>query len=236
MKNLICFVLLWIATVSEAQESKLPSIYVKLDNGSVFTGLLLEYNPEESYTILIGDNRFTFPVSVIDKLKILDGGETSFQRFSDKTFYHRLSGGLLGNENLVGFTFHYSLSYQLTHRWSAGAGVGIDNYMRSSGYDLFPIFIESRYNILKDGSTPFFFMKSGYSIAKARLSRGQTHAEGGLLLNPGIGVRLGSKNLMVDLYGGVRIQRARYVYAFSDQSITDTHTFKRIEFGLGFMF
>ncbi|HMQ07782.1 MAG TPA: hypothetical protein PKC30_10815 [Saprospiraceae bacterium] len=236
MKNLICFMLWWITTVSVAQENKLPSIYVKLDNGSVFTGLLLEYKADESYTILIGDNRFTFPVSVIDKLKILDDGEISFQRFREKVFYHRLSGGLLGNENLIGFTFHYTFSYQLTHRLSGGAGVGIDNYMRSSGYDLFPIFIESRYNLLKDGSSPFLFLKSGYSIAKARLSRGQTQAEGGLLFNPGLGVRLGSRDLMVDLYGGVRIQRARYVYAFSDQSITDTHTFKRIEFGIGFMF
>ncbi len=235
MKYVSTLIFLILAIIAIAQ-SPLPDVYIKLENGSEFRGSLLEYEDGKSITILIGESRLSFPLNVVKKMKIDGIPGAKFNSFKDNVFYHKISTSILGNENQPGYSFHYSLLYQFNNRWAAGGGVGLDNYLSDSGFNLFPIFLEGRLNILDNSSTPFLFMKTGYALAKTMESRGQFNAAGGFLFNPGVGVRLGSGGLMVDIFGGVRLQRAEYKYAFSDQFITDTYLFKRLEFGLGFMF
>ena len=85
--------------------------------------------------------------------------------------------------------------------FAAGIGLGYENFNRN----LFPVFLDIRYTLLKNKVSPFFAIKAGYSLSfskkkhydKLTLYYGPVNIEnaylkkgGGLMLHPELGFRI----------------------------------------------
>lgn len=81
--------------------------------------------------------------------------------------------------------------FQLTRNFGVGLGIGKDNYSSRQGEGLYPVFLETRGYLVKNNNAPFYVMRIGYGIAFTSEKFGITQAEGGLMVNPAFGYRLG---------------------------------------------
>ncbi len=98
--------------------------------------------------------------------------------------------------------------YNLTDRWAVGAGTGLSFYEKM----LIPVFGDVRYQIGRERLfTPYVELAAGYSFAPARA------ANGGLFLNPSVGVQFPLKNrLKLQLALGYELQKLERLRTSSD--------------------
>jgi len=89
--------------------------------------------------------------------------------------------------------------YQIDRNFSGGIGVG---YLHYDGGDLFPLFLEYRYNMYMKRFTPYFYGDGGALFSPQNLT-----GESKIFINPGIGVsRAISEKYEINLSAGYMIQ------------------------------
>ncbi len=98
--------------------------------------------------------------------------------------------------------------YNLTDRWAVGAGTGLSFYEKM----LIPAFGDVRYQIgRKRLFTPYVELAAGYSFAPV------STANGGIFLNPSVGVQFPLKNgLKLQLAVGWELQKLERLLTSSD--------------------
>jgi hypothetical protein len=137
------------------------------------------------------------------------------------TFATTLGTGIsLGGISSTPVTWQAIGYYNLTGRWSVGAGTGLSFYEKM----LIPVFGDVRYQIGRERLfTPYVELAAGYSLAPAGT------ANGGLFLNPSAGVQFPLKNrLKLQLAVGYELQKLERLKTSSDSYFDKAFTEKLI--------
>jgi hypothetical protein len=213
------------------------SVKVQLENGHTLVGELVDYIPEVAVTIRFGGgNILEIPMSDIKKLDMEGLKLKRPYTFRERGWYNRSSISALTGESGTGISINHTVSYHLNRLLGIGIGVGIDNYYKEDGYNIFPVYGEVKSFFLKKNETPFASLRVGYTFAGPDEEIGQIEASAGYMVNPALGYRLSGGGFMVDLTVGVKIQKSDYEYLSGDAKVTDNITYRRVEIGMGFMF
>ncbi len=227
-----------IDNITEAQEITEPiPVKVVLKGGSVIFGQLISYEPEVGILVRYNGSDVFIKEDTYKKfVTFASTKQRNYSRLATKKMYFRTNIGLLSNTNGTGSTMNISALYQFNSYFSAGLGVGIDNYYFNEPHNIFPVFAEFKTNLVDKNSSPYVSLKTGYSFNRPHKDSGQVVARGGLLINPTFGYRFGSNGIMFDLYAGYRFQQAYYEkltsWSFSAQDIL----WKRVELGMALSF
>jgi hypothetical protein len=229
-----------VNNVAEEVEVNIPTrVKIIMKNGSILYADFISYEPEVGLLVQINGNNVVFEDKNIKKFKTLKPTKLSSNKFhtplKTKRVYFRTNIGMLSNTNGNGTSMNISALYQFNSYFSAGIGMGIDNYYFNVQHNIFPVFTEIKAYAMDKKSTPFVSLKTGYSFNRAHEDSGQLVARGGVLINPTFGYRFGSEGIMFDIYSGLRFQKAYYEkvnWAYSIQEIT----WRRVELGMALSF
>ncbi|MDX1939989.1 MAG: hypothetical protein SFU99_05510 [Saprospiraceae bacterium] len=167
--------------------------------------------------------------------------------FREKGFYYTLSGGALfgqtpQNGQELGVGLHATSGYLFHHLLGAGIGLGFDNYS-VTGYDgrqVMTVSAETRGYLTKGNRAPYYTLQAGYGFAFKDEEVGVLEANGGIMLHPALGLRLGARedvNFSFDI--GYRFQRVTQVREFnpwSNERQEERIWYKRFALQLGLIF
>lgn len=114
--------------------------------------------------------------------KAQTGNENTF------TFTTTLGTGIpMSTPSSTPFTWQIMGYYNLTEKWSVGAGTGLSFYEKT----LIPVYGDVRFQIGRERKfTPYVEFGAGYSFAPA------SDANGGFFMNPSVGIQYPLKNKM----------------------------------------
>lgn len=222
-----------ISFVCFAQNGAADEVHLK--NGSIFKGEILTYKQGEILTLKITDGQIVeLKDSDIQKIiqsesdiadTVEEVNDLEVEPIEKVPFEYKTSGWynttfisfFAGNDGTdregngdfkLGSGLNNIVGKQLNPFVGLGLGVGLDNYSRR-GETILPIFVELRGYPFKKAKQLYYSVSAGYGFAFKRENFGITEANGGYLVHPAIGFRLGTPdgtNVNIDL--GYRIQKA----------------------------
>ncbi|PZE16625.1 hypothetical protein DNU06_12280 [Putridiphycobacter roseus] len=127
---------------------------VKLKSGSEIRGFITE-KTEEIVKIKTKDGSiWVFKQSEVSAI------ESFVPAVFEKGYFGTVSLGVLGGSD-VSANFLILNGYRINAHWSAGLGIGIDQFYNNM---YLPLFAEGRYNLLKKGTTPYVSLGFGYDL------------------------------------------------------------------------
>lgn len=251
-KTLLLTLLLLTAAAGFAQNEQGAEDVLYLRNGTVLRGHLLQYvqGGQIVFQLKTGD-RLVFTDKHVRRL--VQGGEQPAgvreprpYSFREKGFYATLQGGMAVGRSFTSqqsgaWNVSLTAGHLLRRTLGFGVGVGADAYFPDNGEIVYPVFAEVRGYLLKERSTPYYALRSGYGFAfKEENQAGIVDAEGGLYLNPAIGARWGaSGGLKFTTEVGFQYQRAVYTKGFTpfgEGRDIQRHQYKRLNIRLGMLF
>ncbi|MEM6724044.1 MAG: hypothetical protein AAF598_08400, partial [Bacteroidota bacterium] len=212
------------ATTSLDQVKHIDVVYLK--NGSEFRGQIIEYQPGEFLKIkILGGVEVEFQDHQIEKIvqepvsikakggpKSYNFSETGFYNFTYVSNFNASSGF---GTHYVGLGLHTVTGYQINRLIGVGIGIGIENYEVSFPRSVAPLYLEARGYFTDKNISPYYSMNVGWGFPLKREFNGVNETEGGVFINPNIGVRLGAKkgvNFTADV--GYKYQRATFISNF----------------------
>ena len=149
MKKYLLIIALLVSGLLSAQID-----LVKLKNGSEIRGFITE-NTNEMVKIKTKDGS----IWVFQQSEVL--GIEGFQpKGAQKGYFGSLSGGILGGSD-VSVNLLMVNGYRINEHWSTGFGFGVESFYYRK---YLPLFFEGKYNLLKNGSTPFVSLGLGYDF------------------------------------------------------------------------
>lgn len=139
----------------------------------------------------------------------------------------------------IGFNIQHITGYQFSRMLGLGIGASYDAYDLEDGESIFSLFAHYRGYLTQKNIAPFIALSGGYGFALRNEDQGVTEAEGGWMLHPEIGLRLGAApraNFTFSL--GYRMQEAYYVqeFQFSGNIEYRDLVYRRMLFSLGLVF
>lgn len=138
--------------------------------------------------------------------------------------------------NEYGYGFSASVGKRYSRLASVGIGVGYDKFIRYTGEQLVPVFLEFSSFFLPSNSTSFVNVQAGYSFAWKDQDYLLLEAKGGFMFYPSIGLRLGDGQIKYTLDIGYKFQKANFRYRdeWTPTSVSDQNlTFKRLTLRFG---
>jgi hypothetical protein len=145
-------------------------------------------------------------------------------------FYNRTSVGVLGGSD-ASFSFNIVNGYQFGNRFSAGIGMGFENFFWT-GY--VPVFAEGNYHFLKSQTGPWVNLMAGYQVPTEQMgsNRGGFTAGGKIGFDFAINEHVGIMTAIGYRYAHIN-QEAIWNPWDSFVVITDIN---RFDFRFGFIF
>lgn len=211
-------------------QNKESTIYLK--DGSVLVGKELKQDENGNIYFLFNGENMIIKVDDVSYLKYNEDEHI----FENKNFVNRTSISYLNGSIGNGYGVQHTLYYKISTNIYTGLGLGINNYLGESGYNLYPLFIDITWHLRNSKTLPYLSMVAGYSFAHADLDLGQIEAEGGNLFAPRLGYVFQTPDVMIDVYCGLRFQKASYTYLIWEGRGVDVLKYKRLEIGLGLSF
>lgn len=206
LRKLLLAVLLFACTTGlQAQQQKEPVI-LKLKNGSVLKGTLLQQSGGV-YELQIGSTaRMSIPEEYVEQLL-----PDKQQR---KKGYALLQTGLFFGQRdqgdiesiLVAPSLQLSAGYSYRHWLQFGVGTGFERYGKIA---VFPVFGELRGNILDKAFSPYYNLKVGRSFANVKNDFRYQHAEGGLMAEAQVGLNIDFKDFSWQIGSGFHQQQVK---------------------------
>lgn len=245
MKKIIhlCIFLLFVSSLA-AQKQK---VHVKLHNGAVFNGKLLESESDDEIRLLAKKNIWVIPKAKIDTLL-----KNKYRLYTEEItipwFFKAEYGVLLGNsdaeEEAISF-FHGIFNYQLHSHFYGGGGVGVEYYQQRT---YIPAFVNLEYRFRATKFSPYVFLKAGYLLPaenKKHLSNYDNYesrnlhpkyldASGGVMLSPGLGVsKMFGPNFGMSFSAAYRYNELNYS---GKEEYELEQRYNRLSFTLGIIF
>ncbi|MEL6658216.1 MAG: hypothetical protein AAFP77_17175 [Bacteroidota bacterium] len=139
----------------------------------------------------------------------------------------------------IGFNIQHIMGYQFNRLVGAGVGVSYDAYDLEDGESVLTFFGHYRAYLSKGIVAPFASLSAGYGFALLNEDQGVQQADGGWMIHPEIGLRLGATdkaNFTIGL--GYRLQDAYYVQErpFNGNIEYRNVIYQRFLFTLGLLF
>ena len=246
-----------------AQATKMPPSIdvVYLKGGSIFRGIIQEYQPDEKLVIkTLTGSVLTFKGNQIKYVRqeLLDkeGNIIHTKLKTEKAYAFKekgkyfvftaatLSGtsAWINQENIiVGTSLSGIAGYQFNRLLGTGLGVGVDYYYLFAGETVYPLFVEIRGYLQKKNQSPYYSLAGGYSFAFKNDNRDVLNATGGFLFYPTIGLRFGGSahtNFTLDL--GAKFQKASFTrrrnWGGINDSLRQNMFYKRLSIRAGIIF
>lgn len=158
---------------------------------------------------------------------------------------HIETGVILGsskNQNEAPFSLMYSYSYQFKNQLSMGLGIAYESFREAQ----MPIYTRLEYPIKHSDVDIFVYTKLGYSFSLEnreyndyQYSNIDFDSKGGWLLNPGLGIKLPTRQTSkIILSFGYRYQKIEHKAFNASTSDNETHydSYNRISLHLGLEF
>jgi hypothetical protein len=231
-------ILLCFPVLAEAQSNSDQEDVVYLKNGSILRGEIIERIDDKIIKIqTVGRNVLVISINEVEKIDREKIARTTYYK---TTGYFNHSGiDVLPGEDATTLRYQMVNGYQFSPKFSAGLGIGFVPY--DDPLDLVPVFLDGRYRFREMNTTPFIFVRIGYSISSLSDEDTQLEVEshrGGLILNPGVGVELyTSDEFGWYLTAGLNIDKSRFEQVRWDGRILETDiNYRRVQFGIGLIF
>ena len=218
MKHLITTLFItWLSFFSISQKN----YQVSLKNGSVIRGEILE-NSDSLLKVQTSDGSiWSYATSE------LKSTEPYNPDWHSSKFYNSTTIGIMP-ANDPGVSFQVINGYVLNHHWNFGLGIGIE----SLGWDGYvPLFLEAKYNLGEQKSTPYFSVMAGYDI-----SFDNGFKNGGFTT----GLKFGLDHFFTPLVGITTSVGYRYAYLREQNGwwddFVEIREVNRLEFRFGLIF
>ena len=228
----IAILMMGFSTIANAQFKVYGK--VKTKDNKKYHGEVITYEPQEYVTMDCQGDTLTFDLIETD-FKFTTRKPPKKYNFPTDVGYHRIAAGSLSGNPNDGSFMSYSYHHQKTRLLGYGGGLAFENYGDEGGYD----FIVARgvfMSFLRETNRSLFVKAdAGYGLAIKNTSREQTRAQGGINAGAALGYRLSTNRVMVDFTIGARMQQGSYEFDFDDFIKIENNTFRRLEFGIGFM-
>ena len=153
--------------------------------------------------------------------------------------YFAVLAGVLEEDLILGFGLNNEIGYQFKRQLGLGLGFGIDIYSMGAGERLFPVYGIVRGFLSSKKIAPYYNLALGYSFGVKSKVFEITEAEGGILIHPSIGLRLGTANgAAVHLNMGYKFQDAFFlINSLRRGEVFEKEiSYKRLTFRLGIAF
>lgn len=220
--------------VIQAQHETEDVVYLK--NGGILRGEIVELNHNE-YLKIESAGRNVFVIMMDEVEKISTEAIPSQRNYKESGYMNRTGFDLMRANSNSTARFYMVNGYQFTPRFSAGIGFGITPY--NDPLTLVPVFIDLNLRFLKANASPYIFLKTGYNFSVHHDDDVQIDDHsGGLLLNPGVGLQFNlSGGLGWYINAGYNIDNSYYEFEiWGPQTVENKHSFRRVNFGMGFAF
>ncbi|MDO9511168.1 MAG: hypothetical protein Q7J34_05380 [Bacteroidales bacterium] len=205
-----------------AQRPGVQTIFLK--NGSVIKGFIVEEVPNKSYKVQTADqSTFVFSIEDVEKIvwetppsrpPFFRNRQADPQPLGEVSPYNLNFDLIFGtpinqNDNYYLDNFsglNASLTYKLKRNFSAGIGVGLENY---DGINWIPVFLELRSEVKHGLTSPYVYGRIGYSTPSDHYN--YRNYTGGLIVGVGFGVNTElSANTSLGISLGYRYQNFKY--------------------------
>lgn len=233
-----------------------------LHDGKIMIGKILRYNTRKGAMIQMGSGALTEvlpqliksmsiqPTGSIKKSSnaaVIAGFEKTYA-FRETGMYVALQGGALfgltpQDNPDVGFGLQATAGYMLHRLLGVGAGAGFDNYSvtgETGGRQVLPLYAEVRGYITSGKRAPYYVVQTGYGIAFKNENQGVQEANGGFMMHPAIGLRLGARedvNFSLDFgYRFQRVIQTREFNPWSRETQEERIWYKRFSLRIGMLF
>lgn len=263
MKNSMLIFLIGIVLnpiFTMAQEKAVPepdTIYLR--GGGFMVGNMLRYHPKRG--VVLEKERGIYTTIAIASIRSISlnaeqkrSGKTKIKiptqesyDFRETGIYFSTMGSMLNGIDAAGdtengFGLQVTGGYMLHRLVGLGLGVGFDNYsvIHNNAPAVFPVSVEVRGYLTEQRRAPYYTLSAGYGFAAKDEERGINEAEGGVMLHPAFGLRLGARedvNFAIDI--GYRFQQVRLERDISTwrQEIQDQRIlYKRFTLRFGIIF
>lgn len=238
----ILFPICLITTVSSLSGQDVDHIYLK--TGSVVKGRILEIQPDQHVKIEDGcGNVWSYTMDEVDRITsepFPAGGEKGKTFPFHSGFVNMTSLGFLvgshTNAQVAPFSLLMVNGWRNSFGLFTGAGAGVEflstNYM--------PLFLDVRYDLVKNDVVPYLMAKAGYSVPlSSAYSEYDVEYEysGGKLAGFGAGLKFRTREHFAwDISLLYRYQKTSYLerYGWNEQENKYSDVYNRIEIRLGF--
>ncbi len=197
-KTILILVAVFFSLTAGAQNKSQETIH--LNNGTVVSGTIVEYVSNTTYTIITSDgNKFVFEVKDIAKITWdLPSAKTKLPNGSAKNHfakgYHGFVetgvGAGMGTYGLDMFKLDFVNGHRFNENLFVGGGIGLRQPTADNWPAFIPIYANGRYNLSPSKvAVPFASLSAGVAF-----NSDEGLSEGGLVVNPAIGVYLNKFN------------------------------------------
>ena len=218
MKNIITSVFIVFLSMNTIAQK---NYQVNLKNGTIIRGEIVEKNDSLIKIQTIDGSVWSY------RIDELESTQPYSPDWHNTKFYNSTTIGIMPS-NDPGVSFQIVNGYVLNQHWNFGFGIGLE----SLGWDGYvPLFLEAKYNLGKQKSTPYFSVMAGYDLS---LDNG--FKNGGFTT----GVKFGLDNFFTPHIGITTNIGYRYAYLREEKSWWDDFVqireVNRLEFRLGLIF
>jgi hypothetical protein len=234
--------ILWILLIA----SRSPILFsqdikytkVSLKDGSVLIGELKTYKLDSALVLEFGQKDVTIPATMIKKMEMVAPNlQTIKQPFSfKKKWYHETKVSAMLNEDDTKFSIAQSLYFTPLKNLFVGGGIGVENYVSSSEFNIIPIFSATKYYFASSKFSPFVGAKLGYGSMSSDYSTITKDSHGGLHSSFFGGFRLTGPEVIFEIFGGIKKQSIYIEKRFFDQISQTNLLARRLELGLILMY
>ena len=238
--NRVILTLVFLLTVAATLASQDKSYYdvIELKNGLSLRGLIVSYDQDQTITFqLFKGDQILLKQDEIQKVSHVNLGKIPKPyAFKESGLYHATLVSIsLSNQR--GYSITHAIGHKLNKRLALGLGTGLEDYENGNGKRIIPLFAEVRGYLWSKKVTPYYSLRTGYGIALKNQDFSITDTQGGLLVNPEIGYRLGGSELVNVIIGiGLKYQKAQFTYRWGDTINEQNITYKRYFLSLGIVF
>lgn len=196
-------------------------VYFK--DGTIIKGVIVEYRMNDKIVMRVGSRDIELPVSSV---KFITRGKNSKKyekklkeetypyAFKEKGLYAVSALSLNTGSDFDGSVVGLGASQVVGYQWNRWLGFGIGGSIEAFSFNgekpFITAFGDLRGYLTETKTAPFYAFQAGYGFLNDQRIR---DAEGGLMLYPAIGVRLGARegaNFSIDL--GYKYQKSRREY------------------------
>lgn len=161
----------------------------------------------------------------------------SSEYLKSKRDYFNVSTGVLLNKNNLNATLQMGYHRKMKHALFLGGGLGVDIYDYDNGDFILPIFATIGVSGKRAKLNPFAAINLGYGFTITDDESSNTvSSQGGLMINPRYGVEMVNDNFSVSFFGGLKFQKATYIYEVWNGEFEEENKYRKLEFGIGFNF
>jgi len=216
---------------------------IKLKNGSVIKGTVIEIVEDDYVKILMGGRQtLLFYFEEISYLR--DANYNIYSHFvSRKGFFNTTQLGLnidviedqFLNHIVTYFSFHSVNGYRVNRFINLGIGLGLDYY---SEYTTVPVYFTIKGEIFKGIITPFYQIGIGNSFAwqRQRSFWNRDNVKGGLFINPGGGFQINLNNKAIIFGISYKIQKVQSEFIGFNSETVEKKSLRNLSLALGIMF